>query len=82
MRRYATGKEQVNGGGGRGRSLRYLGYALPYRTLCEVDGGPGTSLTVTLRVTAAVFGSSLIATSAGRLGSEYWALRKMCERPA
>jgi uncharacterized protein (TIRG00374 family) len=63
-------------------SIGYLGYALLYRTLSAVDGGPRPSLSLTLRVTIAVFGASVIATSAGRLGSEYWALRKMKERPA
>ncbi|HET9059282.1 MAG TPA: lysylphosphatidylglycerol synthase transmembrane domain-containing protein [Acidimicrobiales bacterium] len=63
-------------------SIGYLGYALLYKTLAGVDGGPRPSLPVTLRVTIAVFGASVIATSAGRLGSEYWAMRKMNERPA
>lgn len=63
-------------------ALGYLGYAVLYRTLVQVAAGPRPSLGVTLRLTIAVFGASVIATSAGRLGSEYWSLRRMGERPS
>lgn len=55
----------------------YLGYALLYQAVVGVAGGPRPPLPLTLRVAVAVFGASVIATSAGRLGSEYWTLRRM-----
>ncbi len=59
----------------------YLGYALLYQALAGVGDGPRPRMGLTLRLTAAVFGASVLATAAGRLGSEYWSLRRMQERP-
>jgi uncharacterized membrane protein YbhN (UPF0104 family) len=59
----------------------YLGYALLYRSVVGLADGPRPRMGLTLRLTVAVFGASVIATSAGRLGSEYWTLRRMRERP-
>jgi uncharacterized membrane protein YbhN (UPF0104 family) len=61
--------------------LAYFGYALLYRALAGLANGPRPRMALTLRVTIAVFGASVIATAAGRLGSEYWTLRRMRERP-
>jgi uncharacterized membrane protein YbhN (UPF0104 family) len=61
--------------------LGYLGYALLFQTLTRVAGGPRPRFSLTLRASVAVFGASVIATAAGRLGSEYWLLRRMRERP-
>lgn len=61
--------------------LGYVGYALLYQALTGVGNGPRPPLRLTLRLTVAVFGASVIATAAGRLGSEYWSLRRMRERP-
>jgi uncharacterized membrane protein YbhN (UPF0104 family) len=57
----------------------YLGYALLFRSVATVAEGPQPPLPLVLRLTVAVFGASVIATSAGRLGSEYWAFRRMGE---
>jgi uncharacterized membrane protein YbhN (UPF0104 family) len=62
-----------------GAGLGYVGYAVLYRVLAGADGGPRPRFRLTLRISAAVFGASVIATSAGRLGSEYWTLRQMRE---
>lgn len=62
--------------------LGYFGYALLYQGVAGVARGPRPPLRLMLRLTVAVFGASVIATSAGRLGSEYWSLRRMRERPA
>jgi uncharacterized membrane protein YbhN (UPF0104 family) len=64
-----------------GAMLGYVGYAVLYRVMVRADGGPRPRPRLALRVTMAVFGASVIATSAGRLGTEYWTLRQMRERP-
>jgi uncharacterized membrane protein YbhN (UPF0104 family) len=61
-------------------TLAYLGYALLYRALAGVANGPRPTMDLTLRLTVAVFGASVIATAAGRLGSEFWTFRRMHER--
>lgn len=61
--------------------LAYLGYALLYGRFVRLDDGPRPGARLILRLTVAIFGASVIATSAGRLGSEYWSLRRMHERP-
>jgi uncharacterized membrane protein YbhN (UPF0104 family) len=61
--------------------LVYIGYALLYQAVSRVQGGPRPHLSLALRMTIAVFGASVIATAAGRLGSEYWSLRRMRESP-
>lgn len=57
----------------------YLGYALLYQAASRVRGGPRPHLGLALRMTVAVFGAAVVATAAGRLGSEYWSLRRMRE---
>ncbi|HET9720946.1 MAG TPA: lysylphosphatidylglycerol synthase transmembrane domain-containing protein [Solirubrobacteraceae bacterium] len=60
----------------------YLGYALLYQGASRVRGGPRPHLALALRMTIAVFGAAVVATAAGRLGSEYWSLRRMQETRA
>jgi uncharacterized membrane protein YbhN (UPF0104 family) len=60
----------------------YPCYALLYQALSRVAGGPRPPFRHALRLTAAVFAASVVATAAGRLGTEYWSLRRMCERPS
>jgi uncharacterized membrane protein YbhN (UPF0104 family) len=60
----------------------YPGYALLYQAVARLRDGPRIGLWLTLRLTVAVFGASVIATAAGRLGVEYWSLRKMDLEPA
>jgi hypothetical protein len=62
-------------------TVAYFGYALLYRALAGLADGPRPHPGLTLRLTIAVLGASVIATAAGRLGSEYWTLRRMRERP-
>lgn len=64
-----------------GAPVGYLGYALVYQALARVADGPRPPLSLVVRLTIAVFGASVVATSAGRLGSEYWSLRRMKEDP-
>ena len=65
-----------------GGAIAYLGYAVLFRALAGADGGPRLALRMALRVTIGAFGASVIATSAGRLGFEYWSLRRLREVPA
>jgi uncharacterized membrane protein YbhN (UPF0104 family) len=60
----------------------YLGYALLYQGASRVRGGPRPHLALAIRMTIAVFGAAVVATAAGRLGSEYWSLRRMQETRA
>lgn len=64
-----------------GVPLGYLGYAWLYQGLARVAGGPRSSFGLSLRLSIAIFGASVLATSAGRLGTEYWSLRRMREDP-
>jgi uncharacterized membrane protein YbhN (UPF0104 family) len=64
-----------------GAAATYIGYALLYQAVVQVESGPRPPLGVALRLTIAVFGTSVIATAAGRLGGEYWSLRRMRESP-
>jgi uncharacterized membrane protein YbhN (UPF0104 family) len=59
----------------------YVGYALIYQAVANVERGPRPALPLTLRVAVAIFGASIVATAAGRLGGEYWTLRRMREKP-
>jgi len=61
--------------------LAYIGYAILYRAVSRVEGGPRPTIALALRMTIAVFGAAVIATAAGRIGSEYWSLRRMRESP-
>jgi hypothetical protein len=65
-----------------GTVLGYVGYSLLYRVFSEVEHGPRPSPRIALRLSVAIFGAAVIATSAGRLGAEYWSLRRMGQRPA
>ncbi|HET8977868.1 MAG TPA: lysylphosphatidylglycerol synthase domain-containing protein [Solirubrobacteraceae bacterium] len=65
-----------------GSAIAYIGYALLYQAVCHVGGGPRPRLRLALRMTVAVFGAAVVATAAGRLGVEYWSMRKMREQPA
>lgn len=64
-----------------GSAVGYAGYAALYQALVRAEGGPTVPARLLMRLTILVFGASVIATSAGRLGSEYWSLRKLHERP-
>lgn len=59
----------------------YVGFALTYQAFAGVGGGPRAPFRLVLRLTVGVFAASVIATAAGRLGSEYWSLRRLGERP-
>jgi uncharacterized membrane protein YbhN (UPF0104 family) len=62
--------------------LVYIGYALLFQAASRVRGGPRPHLALALRMTILVFGAAVVATAAGRLGSEYWSLRQMRETRA
>lgn len=64
-----------------GALLGYVGYTLLYQAFARVASGPRPPLRLALRLAVAVLGVSVIATAAGRLGGEYWSLRRMRERP-
>ena len=64
-----------------GELLVYAGYVTAYRDVARVDGGPCFSLWTAARVVALGFGAFIVATSAGSLGLDYWALHRAGERP-
>ncbi|HEY1368309.1 MAG TPA: lysylphosphatidylglycerol synthase domain-containing protein [Gaiellaceae bacterium] len=59
-----------------GEVLAYTGYVLAYRETAAVDGGPRLDLRTTLQIVAAGFGALVVATGAGTLAVNYWALRR------
>ncbi|MDX6647396.1 MAG: putative heme transporter [Miltoncostaeaceae bacterium] len=59
-----------------GELLAYAGYILAYRDCARVDGGPVLEFWLATRVVIAGFGAFVVATSAGGLAVDYWALRK------
>jgi uncharacterized membrane protein YbhN (UPF0104 family) len=58
-----------------GELLAYAGYILAYRDCARVDGGPALDYWLATRVVVAGFGAFIVATSAGGLAVDYWALR-------
>jgi uncharacterized membrane protein YbhN (UPF0104 family) len=62
-----------------GSGIAYLGYALLYQAVSNVRQGPRPHLRLALRMTIVVFGAAVVATGVGRLGAEYWSLRRMGE---
>jgi len=64
-----------------GEVLAYLGYVVAYRESAAVDGGPRLSVGGTLRIVAAGFGAMVLATGAGTLAVDYWALRRVGAAP-
>lgn len=62
-----------------GSGVAYVGYALLYQGVTQVEEGPCPPFRLALRMTVVVFGSAVVATAAGRFGSEYWSLRRMRE---
>jgi glycosyltransferase 2 family protein len=59
-----------------GEVLAYAGYLVAYRETAAVDGGPRLPVLRTLRIVAAGFGAMVLATGAGTLAVDYWALRR------
>ena len=59
-----------------GEVLAYTGYVVAYRETAAVDGGPRLPVLQTLRIVAAGFGAMVLATGAGTLAVDYWALRR------
>jgi uncharacterized membrane protein YbhN (UPF0104 family) len=59
-----------------GEVVAYLGYMLAYRDTARVDGGPRLSFWLTARIVVAGFGAMVVATGAGALAVNYWALRR------
>jgi uncharacterized membrane protein YbhN (UPF0104 family) len=59
-----------------GETAAYAGYLVAYRETAAVDGGPRFTPLDALRVVAAGFGALVVATGAGTLAVDYWALRR------
>jgi uncharacterized membrane protein YbhN (UPF0104 family) len=59
-----------------GELMAYAGYVMAYRDCARVDGGPVLEYWLATRVVVAGFGAFVVATSAGGLAVDYWALRK------
>lgn len=59
-----------------GEVLAYVGYVIAYRESAAVDDGPRLSVRSTLQIVAAGFGAMVLATGAGTLAVDYWALRR------
>jgi len=56
--------------------IAYTGYVVAYRETAAVEGGPRFSLLDALRIVAAGFGALVLATGAGTLAVDYWAMRR------
>jgi uncharacterized membrane protein YbhN (UPF0104 family) len=65
-----------------GEMCAYAGYLVIYRETARVDGGPRFSFPDALRIVAAGFGALVVATGAGTLAVDYWALRRAGARNA
>ena len=57
-----------------GELVAYAGYTLGYRTIARACGGLLFPYWLTLRLVIASFGAYVLASSAGGLGVDYWAL--------
>ena len=55
--------------------MAYAGYVMAYRDCARVGGGPVLDYWLATRVVVAGFGAFVVATSAGGLAVDYWALR-------
>jgi uncharacterized membrane protein YbhN (UPF0104 family) len=64
-----------------GELLAYAGFIAAYRDVARIDGGPVFPLWTATRVVAIGFGAYALATSAGSLGLDYWALHRAGEPP-
>jgi uncharacterized membrane protein YbhN (UPF0104 family) len=56
--------------------LAYAGYVLAYRDVARAGGGPSLGYWTVVRVVAASFGAFVVASAAGGLAVQYWALRR------
>jgi uncharacterized membrane protein YbhN (UPF0104 family) len=59
-----------------GELLAYAGYIVAYRETAAADGGPRFSPLDSVRIVAAGFGALVLATGAGTLAVDYWAMRR------
>lgn len=64
-----------------GQLIAYGGYAWGYRTMARACGGPLFTFWTTLRLSIVSFGAYVIASSAGGLGVDFWALHHAGEGP-
>jgi uncharacterized membrane protein YbhN (UPF0104 family) len=64
-----------------GEVVRYGGYLVVYRAVARAQGGPVLRFGTALRVVAAGFGILIVATGAGALAVDYWALRRAGASP-
>ncbi|HUJ56499.1 MAG TPA: lysylphosphatidylglycerol synthase transmembrane domain-containing protein [Gaiellaceae bacterium] len=64
-----------------GELIAYAGFIAAYRDVARVDGGPCFSFWTATRVVVLGFGAFIVATSAGSLGLDFWALHRAGEPP-
>lgn len=64
-----------------GELLAYAGYIVAYRETAAADGGPRFSRLDSVRIVAAGFGALVLATGAGTLAVDYWAMRRAGVKP-
>ncbi len=62
-----------------GELLAFAGYAVSYQAVAGMSGGPQLSLPVVLRVIGLSFGAFSVASVAGGLSVDFWALREAGE---
>lgn len=62
-----------------GELVAVAGYVMAYRGTARVDGGPRFPFWLTTRLVATSQGAVLVATGAGGLAVDYWALRRAGE---
>jgi glycosyltransferase 2 family protein len=65
-----------------GEVIAYAGYLAGYRAMAQLDGGPRLPASIALRVVALAFGAFALATAAGGLTVDFWALREAGEPSA
>ena len=62
-----------------GETLAYGGFVISYQAMAAVSGGPRLRAPIVVRVVALSFGAFSVATAAGGLSVDFWALREAGE---
>lgn len=65
-----------------GEALSYIAYTFIYRPIASERGGPRPGFLISLRITVAGFGAFVLGSAAGNLAVDYWALRRMGQKPS
>lgn len=63
-----------------GQALAYAGYIVGYRSVARARGGPDFDYLTATKVVAYGFGAHVVASGAGSLAVDFWALRRAGEK--